>query len=133
MNLPEYVERLLAAARKASTQAYAPYSKFHVGAALLLPDDRIIVGCNVENASFGMTICAERNAALHAVVEGYRTWNAIVIVSPTGVSPCGACRQFLSEFESKLEIWYGYLDASKPVHGPITLDKLLPNAMSFPT
>ncbi len=132
MKTPDYVEQLMTAARQAAANAYAPYSRFHVGAAILLPNDRIITGCNVENASFGLTICAERNAALRSVLEGERKWKAIGIVSPAGVSPCGACRQFLAEFEPKLEIWYGFLDPSKPIHGPVGLDKLLPEAMSFP-
>jgi cytidine deaminase len=131
MNQPSYVASLLDEARKAAKNAHAPYSNFKVGAAILLRDDRIVTGCNVENASFGLTICAERTAATRAVVQGDRDWKAIVIVSPTGVTPCGACRQFLSEFAPNLEIWFGYLDKRKLVTGPVSLDALLPGAMKF--
>ncbi len=132
MTYPAHVERLLAAARAAAQQAYAPYSQFSVGAALLLPDERILTGCNVENASFGLTICAERNAVTRSIAEGVRSWKALVVVSPTGVSPCGACRQFLNEFAPDLEIWFGHLDPQLAVHGPVPLHELLPSAMRFP-
>ena len=132
MPSPAHVEKLLAAARAAAQQAYAPYSQFSVGAALLLPDERILTGCNVENASFGLTICAERNAVTRSIAEGVRCWKALVVVSPTGVSPCGACRQFLSEFAPNLEIWFGHLDPQQAVHGPVSLCELLPSAMRFP-
>ncbi len=131
MNQPTYLPRLLNAARQAAKQAHAPYSKFHVGAAILARSGEIIAGCNVENSSFGLTICAERTSAVRAVVEGQVEWQAIAIVSPTGVTPCGACRQVLSEFAPQLEVWYGHLDPSLPVTGPISLEALLPGAMKF--
>ncbi len=131
MNQPAYLIHLLEEARKAAKNAHAPYSNFNVGAALLLKDDRIVTGCNVENASFGLTICAERTAATRAVVQGDRDWKSIAIVSPTGVTPCGACRQFLSEFCPDLEIWFGYLDERKLVSGPVSLAEMLPGAMKF--
>lgn len=91
---------LIKAAEAMLDKAYAPYSGFRVGAALLCADGRVFSGCNVENASYGGTICAERTAALKAVSEGAREFKAIAIVSGAGdlTFPCGICRQFLSEF-----------------------------------
>ena len=78
--------------------AYAPYSDFLVGAAILTLDGETFVGCNVENASFSLTICAERVAAGAAVANAKRDWAVVAIASRGGVTPCGACRQFLAEF-----------------------------------
>ena len=91
---------LLDAAREASRHAYAPYSRFSVGAAVLSDDGRVFTGANVENASYGLTSCAERNAIFAAVFAGVRTIAAVAIHTPTGapVSPCGACRQVIHEF-----------------------------------
>lgn len=93
-------DRLVDAARTAITNAYAPYSKFDVGAAILAESGVIYNGCNVENASYGLSICAERTAAFKAVSCGERTIRAIAIATSSGESayPCGACRQALSEF-----------------------------------
>lgn len=131
MNTPEYLPRIFAAARQAAISAYAPYSHFQVGAAILTRSDKIIVGCNVENSSFGLTICAERTAVFQAIVQNEREWQAIAIVSPTGVTPCGACRQVLAEFAPQLEVWFGFLDPDRPITGPVPLDELLPGAMKF--
>jgi len=93
------LKKLLVAAQAAQRRAYAPYSKFRVGAALLLANGKIFTGCNVENASYGLTICAERVAIAKAVSEGCRKFQAIAIVAPcTAPTPCGACRQVLAEF-----------------------------------
>ena len=96
---------LIAAAKEAYENAYAPYSKFHVGAALKLKDGNIINGANVENASFGLTNCAERSALFTAFTKGYRRDDieAIVVVANTDrpISPCGACRQVISELMPK--------------------------------
>ena len=98
--------RLINAARKVRDNAYAPYSGFKVGAAIVAEDGRIFVGCNVENASYGLTICAERNAIASLVASGNRIPVSIAIVAKEGVicPPCGACRQALSEFNPELEI-----------------------------
>jgi cytidine deaminase len=91
--------KLLAAARAAQKNAYAPYSKFRVGAALLTKSGKIFTGCNVENASYGLTICAERVAITKAVSDGHRQFRALAVVCPgKKPTPCGACRQFLAEF-----------------------------------
>ncbi|MDR0497933.1 MAG: cytidine deaminase [Treponema sp.] len=95
------LEDLFAEARKAADSAYAPYSKFRVGAALFADDGTVITGCNVENRSFGLTICAERNAVVKAVSQGLRSYRALAVSTPDSespVGPCGACRQVLSEF-----------------------------------
>ena len=95
------MDELYRSAQQAALNAYAPYSHFRVGAALLAKDGTIITGCNVENRSFGLTICAERNAVVGAVNQGYRSFIALAIATPDSVDPvgpCGACRQVLSEF-----------------------------------
>jgi len=94
-------DELLLKAREAATSAYAPYSHFRVGAAILCGDDSVYTGVNVENRSYGLTVCAERNAVFHAMGEGHRTIKAVAVSCPDAdypVSPCGACRQVLSEF-----------------------------------
>ena len=99
-------QQLVTQAIEVAGRAYAPYSRFHVGAVLVGKDGRIFAGCNVENISFGLTICAERNAVFAAVAAGCREFARIVIVADTAVpaSPCGACRQVLAEFDPDLEI-----------------------------
>lgn len=97
------VERARKAARDASLRAYAPYSGFKVGAAVLVPSGEIFTGCNVENASYGLTLCAERVAAAAAVAAGWRTFEVVAVHAegPQLPVPCGACRQFLAEFGMK--------------------------------
>ncbi len=95
---PDVKENLVKRAVEARTRAYAPYSKYDVGAALLTKEGSIIEGCNVENASYGMTNCAERSAVFSAVSQGKRQFIAIAVVTKDGGSPCGGCRQVLNEF-----------------------------------
>lgn len=97
--------RLVEAAVTARTRAYAPYSAFPVGAALLSKGGRLFAGCNVENASYGLTVCAERVALLRAISEGVREFEAIAVAcGETPCSPCGACRQVLREFAPDLKV-----------------------------
>jgi len=97
---------LVRRAREVMRNAYAPYSKFHVGAAIEAADGTIHVGCNVENASYGLTICAERMAVGAAVAAGKRTLKRVVVATAVEppATPCGACRQLLAEFGLDLEI-----------------------------
>ena len=95
----EFAE-LIQKAKKAKEQAYAPYSGFHVGAALLCKDGTIFTGCNIENSAYGPTNCAERTAIFKAVSEGFREFEAIAIISDSKqpTAPCGVCRQVMREF-----------------------------------
>jgi cytidine deaminase len=97
---------LIAAARKAREFAHAAYSRFKVGAALAAADGTIVTGCNIENATYGLTICAERVAMFKALSEGHRQFRKIAIVADTEMPtpPCGACRQILWEFGGDLEV-----------------------------
>ncbi len=92
------IAELVGEAQVAQATAYAPYSHFAVGAALLACGGAVYSGCNVENASYGLGICAERNAVAHAVRCGDRAFEAVAVVTENGVTPCGACRQVLAEF-----------------------------------
>jgi cytidine deaminase len=96
----EKYEKLIKEAERAKKKAYTPYSKFKVGAAVLCTDGKIFTGCNIENASFGLTVCAERVAIFKAISEGSTKFEAIAVIGDTDkpCSPCGACRQVMSEF-----------------------------------
>ena len=109
----------------ARDRAHAPFSKFKVGAALETADGAIITGCNVENATYGLTICAERVAMFKAISEGHRAFVRIAVVADTEAPtpPCGACRQILWEFGGNLEILLANLTTSK---GTYRLKDLLP-------
>ena len=120
-------DRLIAAACAARPNAYAPYSRFMVGAALLADDGRMYTGVNVENASYGLTVCAERNAVGAMVVEDGRRILAVAVCTENGVTPCGACRQVLSEFAPEVgdvPVWI--VDGSGNVR-ETTLRSLLPD------
>jgi len=119
-------QELIDLAKGASEQAYAPYSKFHVGAALLGKSGKVYPGCNVENASYGLTNCAERVAIGTAVSCGEREFSAIAISVRGGGSPCGACRQVLNEFAPKLRVLLS--DEHGRLVREMTLDQLLPEA-----
>ncbi len=118
-------KKLIEAAQAARKQAYAPYSKFLVGAAVLAEDGAITAGANVENASYGLTICAERVAVGAAVAAGARKLTAVAVVTSGGASPCGACRQVLAEFGGAMDVVL--VDADDPTKvRAMTLDVLLP-------
>ena len=116
---------LVAAARRARELAVAPFSQFKVGAALETADGTVVTGCNVENATYGLTICAERVAMFKALSDGHRRFVRIAIVADTAAPtpPCGACRQILWEFAGNLEIVLANLDTET---GRYFLQDLLP-------
>lgn len=129
-----YEEKLIQAAVDAASRAYAPYSQFPVGAALVADDGRVFTGCNVENASYGLTLCAERAAVAAAVSAGCRTFMRIAIAAGTAeeaATPCGACRQVLSEFaDPDMECLLVTLDHPDQVRR-FRMDALLPHAFSL--
>lgn len=129
------LDNLLVDARAAREHAYAPYSNFHVGAALLTHDGRRFVGCNVENAAYGLCNCAERTALFAAVAAGCRVGDfaalAVIADTPAPVSPCGACRQVMSELcDPNMPVLMGNL------HGQAsrtTVAALLPGSFQLPS
>ncbi len=124
-------QQLIQAALNAQKRAYCPYSNFPVGAAIQTASGKVYEGVNVENASFGLTLCAERVAASAAVAAGDREFAAIAIASRGGVTPCGACRQFLAEFNPALPVTI--VDADRPTEvRQTTLDVLLPGRFEGP-
>ncbi len=120
-------EDLIAKAMKARKKAHAPYSHFAVGAALLARSGRVYTGCNVENASYGLSICAERVAVFKAVSEGERDFQALAVVTDKGVTPCGACRQVLLEFGEDIQVIVADETGRYRVFG---LQELLPEAFN---
>jgi len=126
---PEIRIELLTRARAAAEHAYVPYSDFPVGAAVLATDGSIHTGCNIENASYGLTICAERAAASSAVSAGHRQIVAVAVAAPKvpRATPCGACRQFLNEFRPETSDMVIVLD-DRDSGEPVWLNELLPQA-----
>ncbi|MGI6605303.1 MAG: cytidine deaminase [Firmicutes bacterium] len=120
------VENLVAAAYKARERAYAPYSGYQVGAALLTASGRVYSGCNIENAAYGATVCAERVALFKAVSEGERKFTALAVATEgkEAASPCGTCRQVLWELAPELVLYLTGPDGVQRV----TLEELLPRA-----
>jgi len=122
---------LIAAAREAAARAYCPYSNYPVGAALLTRDGRIFTGCNIENVSFGLTLCAERSALVKAVSEGLCGFAALAVAGgeQTAAAPCGACRQVLAEFcAPEMPVFYARLTGGRCV--ATTVGALLPQAFT---
>jgi cytidine deaminase len=120
-------QELIKRAKSAAERAYSPYSKFRVGAAVLTESGEIFSGCNVENASYGLTICAERNAVFQMVSQGKQRIKAVVVYTPTPTpaTSCGACRQVINEFGPEAHVM-SVCDG--PDRIDTTLDKLLPRA-----
>jgi cytidine deaminase len=111
-------DKLIEAARSARQNAHAPYSNFRVGAALRAKSGRVYTGCNVENATYGLTVCAERVAILKAISEGERGFDAIAVVTDTNklTPPCGACRQLIWEFCGDVPVILANLKGSSETH-----------------
>ncbi len=120
-------KKLINEAENARKRAYAPYSKFKVGAAVLCADGKIFTGCNIENASFGLAVCAERVAIFKAISEGETKFDAIAIVGDTdkACSPCGACRQVISEFGEDTPLIMANLKGDAKIK---KIEELLPEA-----
>lgn len=133
MKLSKVLQSLLTAAREVRQHAYAPYSKFSVGAAIRLQDGRIFVGTNVENCSYGLTVCAERNAIAAAVAQGAKPGAlaavAIATKAKTLITPCGACRQVLAEF-GQAQTKVILLNITNNQIRVIALGRLLPQAFA---
>ncbi len=122
------INQLLKAAQKVRKNAYAPYSKYLVGAAVLTKTGEIISGCNVENASYGLTVCAERNALFAAVAKGFRDFEALAVVTEDGGSPCGACRQVIWELCGDIPIIISDANGQYEI---VNSSGLLPDAFHF--
>lgn len=120
---------LINKAKEAMNHSYSPYSNFRVGAALLTTDGKVFTGCNIENASFGGTNCAERTALFKAISEGHRKFEKIAIISDSDnyTSPCGICRQVLSEFGINMEVIMADVNGK---HTKMPLKELLPLAFT---
>ncbi|MBQ5489700.1 MAG: cytidine deaminase [Oscillospiraceae bacterium] len=121
---------LMSIAKEASKNAYTPYSKFNVGAALECEDGTVFTGCNVENAALGSTICAERTACCKAVSEGHRKYSRIAIYGESRgyCMPCGSCRQFLAEFSPEMEVLCSRADGR---YVSYKLSELLPHTFDY--
>ncbi|WP_077075417.1 cytidine deaminase [Aedoeadaptatus urinae] len=126
MNRKETIQKLIAAAKEAQQGAYVPYSGYAVGAALLADDGKMYTGCNIENASYTPTVCAERVAVFKAISEGAKRVKIIAVVAGDDMGyPCGVCRQVLREFGEDATIVVAKDEENYHVH---TLDELLPHS-----
>ena len=125
--MKEEFKKLIKEAEKARKKAYTPYSKFQVGAAILCADGKIFTGCNIENASFSLTVCAERVALFKAISEGSAKFKAIAVIGDTDkhCSPCGACRQVISEFGEDIPLIMANLKGDVKIK---KIKELLPEA-----
>ncbi|MEN6444475.1 MAG: cytidine deaminase [Candidatus Cloacimonas sp.] len=129
LNLSPKEKELLEEAKKASTNAYSPYSNYKVGCAVRTIDGHIITGCNVENASYSLTICAERNTIFKAISEGHKNFAeiAVFVDSEESFPPCGACRQVIYEFAPDINIIY----ANRKTVRLLNIKDLLPEAFTL--
>ena len=119
---------LINAAMKVRENAYAPYSNFQVAAALLCADGEIVTGINMESSSYGLSVCAERNTIATAVAKGKKDFIAMAVISPGGVTPCGACRQVIFDICGDIDIILG--DGNGNIQDTTTMKVLLPKAFS---
>lgn len=128
MNKKEQYRQLLEFAKEAAKNSYSPYSKFKVGAAVLCEENKVFCGTNVENVSFGLSICAERAAVFTAVSNGCKKIKAVAVYNKNGnISPCGACRQVILEFAKDADIIY---NTKRDEIKIIKISKLLPNSFN---
>ena len=123
--MTEQWDSLIQQAIRAGESAYAPYSNYKVGAALQTTDGKIFLGCNIENAAYGPSMCAERVAVFKAVSDGHQTFEAIAVVTVNGGTPCGVCRQVLREFAPNLTVIISDLAGNTQI---FTLSDLLPHS-----
>lgn len=131
MNKKQAYKQLLEFAKQIAGNSYSPYSKFAVGAAVLFENNKVFCGTNVENASYGLSMCAERVAVFTAVANGCKKIKAIAIYSEKGnVTPCGACRQVLSEFSKTADVVY---NTGKNSFKTVKISSLLPKSFSGKT
>lgn len=126
MTIPPDDQALIRAARAAREKAYAPYSGYAVGAAVRTADGRVFTGCNVENASYGLSVCAERTAVFSAIAAGARQIVAVAVCTPDGGTPCGACRQALIEFAPQPDRCAVWIVKPDEIVANYTLAELLP-------
>jgi len=126
----EIISELVAEARAARERAVAPYSGFHVGAALRTKAGRVVRGCNIENGSYGLTVCAERVALLAALADGEREFEAVAVVTQSGTPspPCGPCRQLMWEYCGDIDVILSNLDGSVEI---LKLSTLFPRPFEF--
>ena len=128
-NMKSEVKELYRQAKKVRKKAYVPYSNFKVGASILVNQNKIFTGCNIENASYGLTMCAERVAIFKAVSQGFKNIQILLLTADTKdlISPCGACRQVISEFGNNIDIYMSNLEGKIK---KTNINKLLPESFN---